>query len=77
MLSERSRWIVRIKSLREQHGFSILEAERMALADPVWRRWVEHQINHDVDCRKMAIRHIRHHGDDALVCQNRGRFSVA
>jgi len=44
------------------HGCDIAEAERIALADPAWRRWVERQINTDIECRRMAQCHIRYRG---------------
>jgi hypothetical protein len=58
-MEERNRWILHIKELRGRHDVGINEAERLALVEPTWRRWVEHQINSDADCRRMALRHIR------------------
>ena len=66
-MEERNRWIRLIKELRAEHDVSILDAERIALSDPSWRRWVERQINDDMRCRKMALAHIRFNGDDALI----------
>jgi hypothetical protein len=66
-MEERNRWISLIKELRGQHGISILDAERLALADPAWRRWVERQINGDTRCHRMALSHIRYNGDAALL----------
>jgi len=63
----RNRWIHHIKHLRTEHDTGLLEAERIALADPEWRRWVEHQINTDEQCRRMALRHIRVSGGNALI----------
>jgi hypothetical protein len=37
------------------------------LADSDWRRWVEYRINTDIQCRRMALRHIRERGVDALI----------
>ena len=42
-----SRWILLIKELRVTHGCGILDAERIALSQPNWRRWVEQRINSD------------------------------
>jgi hypothetical protein len=67
MMTERNRWIHHIKHLRSDHGVSLLEAERIALADPAWRGWVEHRINTDDRCRRMALDHIRTYGPDALI----------
>ena len=66
-MDERLRWIKLIKTLREEHGVSIYEAERIASAQPEWRRWVERQINSDQRCRRMAVSHIKHHGPAALL----------
>ncbi|MGK6321357.1 hypothetical protein [Sphingomonas sp. DT-204] len=66
-MAERDRWILHIKELRAAHGVSILDAERLALTDPPWRRWVERQIATDERCRRMALRHIRYNGDAALL----------
>ncbi len=60
------RWIALIKKLRTEHQVGILEAERIALALPEWRRWVDHQINNDPRCQRMARHHIRQHGDESL-----------
>ncbi len=75
-MSERDRWIHHIKEVRAEYGISILAAERLALAEGHWRRWVERQINSDDRCRRMALRHIRYNGDEALICQSGDRLSV-
>jgi hypothetical protein len=67
MMTERNRWIHHIKDVRADHAVSLFEAERIALADPAWRRWVEHQINTDDRCRRMALRHIKESGANALI----------
>ncbi len=69
-MADRDRWIVHIKELRSRHGVSIIEAERLALSDAHWRRWVAHQINADDQCRKMALYHIRTHGEEALLYED-------
>jgi hypothetical protein len=46
---------------------SIVEAERLALSDAQWRRWVVRQINTDDRCRKMALSHMKMHGEAALL----------
>jgi hypothetical protein len=75
-MADRNRWILHIKKLRAAHGIGLSEAERIALADPHWRRWVEHQINTDSQCRRMALRHIRERGDDALIERTGDRLRV-
>lgn len=63
MTQDRMRWIIQIEQLREEHGVSIYEAERMALSSEEWRRWTERQINSDKQCRKMELFHIDRHGE--------------
>jgi hypothetical protein len=63
----RNRWILHIKHLRAERDIGLLEAERIVLADPEWRRWVEHRINTDDQCRRMAFRHVRESGANALI----------
>lgn len=60
-------WLLLIKELRVRHNASILEAERIALANRHRRRWVETQINTHQRCRKYALAHIRHNGEAALI----------
>ena len=60
-------WLLLIKELRLRHTVSILEAQRIALANRHRRRWVEKQINTHQRCRKYALAHIRHNGDAALI----------
>jgi hypothetical protein len=75
-MEDRNRWILLIKDLRFQHNVSILDAERIALSDPQWRRWVERQINTDMRCHRMAIKHIRHNGPNALIERDGDRLKV-
>ncbi|MGN6817334.1 MAG: hypothetical protein ACTHJR_01535 [Sphingomonas sp.] len=75
-MSDRNRWILHIKNLRAEHRIGLPEAERLALADPSWRRWVEHQINADGQCRRTALRHIRERGAEALIALDRDRLYV-
>lgn len=75
-MQERDRWITHIKSLREEHNASILKAERIALADLAWRRWVERQINSDERCRRMAHSHIRYNGEAALIKRDGAGYKV-
>ena len=73
---DRSRWILLIKELREEHDVSILAAERLALADPRWRRWVDQQISTDMRCRRMALQHMRHNGSESLIERDGERLKV-
>ena len=66
-MTERNRWILHVKKVRAEHGVGLTEAERIALRDPEWRRWVEHQINTDIQCRRMALRHLRERGSSTLI----------
>jgi hypothetical protein len=75
-MEERNRWIMLIKELRAKHQVGILDAERIALAKPEWRRWVEHQANTDPQCRRMAHHHIRHNGAASLLEKQDGRYVV-
>ena len=76
MSEERHRWIELIKSIRQEHGISLFESERMALRQPEWRRWVERQINHDVRCRRMARFHLRERGSESLIYEDGGLLRV-
>lgn len=66
-MDDRSRWNRHIKQVRVEYGVGLYEAERIVLADPGWRRWVERRINSDARCRRMALAHIRVRGRDALL----------
>lgn len=66
-MADRNRWILHIKKVRAEYRVGLREAERIALSDAEWRGWVERQINDDVQCRRMALRHIRERGDEALI----------
>ena len=65
-----------IKELRGEYQVDILEAERIALGRPEWRRWVEHQINNDRKCRRVAAFHVEQNGDAALLELRDGRYVV-
>lgn len=75
-MEERNRWIMIIKELRAEHQVGILDAERIALSKPEWRRWVEQQLGTDQRCRRMAHHHIRHNGDAALLEKQGDRYVV-
>lgn len=69
-------WILFIKETRCRTGCSIEEAHRIAWRDPHWRRWVQRRINIDPQCRKMAVHHLREHGDEALIKEEASRLRV-
>jgi hypothetical protein len=73
---DRHRWILFIKELRATYGYSIEAAEQDALSQPVWRRWVERQINTDPRCEKMARYHIRHRAERALIREQDGKLII-
>jgi hypothetical protein len=56
MTKQKTDWFQAIKDIRAAKDCDILAADRIALNDPDWRRWVEVQINRDPDCQKMARR---------------------
>ena len=76
MSEERHRWISYIKQLRQERDVGIFEAERIALARPEWRRWVERQINSDIACRKSARHHMQRHGPASLIYQDGDALKV-
>lgn len=75
-MEEKDDWIILIKELRIKHRIGLLDAERMALADPKWRRWVNHQINTNMQCQRMALRHMRANGEYALIERDGDRLIV-
>ena len=76
MPEERNRWISHIKQLRQERGVGLFEAERIALTQPEWRRWVERQINSDIKCRKAARSHMQIHGPASLIYQDGDALKV-
>jgi hypothetical protein len=76
MPDERDRWITLIKSLRQEHGVSIYDAERIALGEVAWQRWVDRQINTDMRCRRMALFHIRSNGSASLLEKDGDQLKV-
>jgi len=66
-MTNETRWIEEIKSIRTRFGVGIADAERIALTDSRWHRWVTYRINNDPTCRLMARRHMRVFGDKALI----------
>jgi hypothetical protein len=75
-MEDRDRWISLIKDLRVEHDASTVDAERIALANLAWRRWVERQINSDTKCRRMALSHIRYNGEASLIERDGDKLKV-
>ncbi len=75
-MANRDRWILHIKELRSRYNVGLLEAERIALSDPQWRRWVQHQINTDQRCRKFARAHMAGNRQAALIYNDGGVLKV-
>ena len=76
-MKDRDPWTRRIKQVRFEHDVDLFEAERIVLADPRWRRWVERRINTDPQCRRVAIAHIRVRGADALIILVGDRLTIS
>lgn len=76
-MKDRDPWTRHIKHVRLEHDVALFDAERIVLADPRWRRWVERRINTDPQCRRMALAHIRVHGDDALITMVGDRLKIS
>ena len=69
-------WFRLIKSIRAQRGVGILEAEKIAVQEPKWRRWLERRINIDRKCRKLALYDMRLNGAESLICWEGERLVV-
>ena len=75
-MPDRERWIRHIKELRARDHVSIFEAERITLSDPSWKRWLERQINTDQRCHRMALYHVKLHGEAGLLMEEDGVLKV-
>lgn len=75
-MDETDRWILLIKDIRAKHNIGILDAERVALTDPKWRRWVNHRINTDSRCQRIALHHMRANGENALIKRKGSQLKV-
>lgn len=76
LFKQKVSWPELIKTLRQVYGVHLFEAQKLALAHEGWRRWCEAQINAHAECRKEALRHMRHQGDVSLVTRNSDRLQV-
>ena len=64
-----------VKRTREKLGVSIDEAHDMIFADEEMRRLVAWRINHDQECRKQALRDMRHKGKQSRFVRDGDRIS--
>jgi len=64
-----------VKRTRQKFGVSIDEAHDMIFADEEMRRLVAWRINHDRECRKQALREMRHKGSASRFVRDGERIS--
>jgi hypothetical protein len=77
LFREKASWPELIKQIRAATGANILTAETIALSHDGWRRLCNYRINHEPDCKRHAIRHIKYHGPNSLISAVGGSFVVA
>ena len=58
-------WIHLVKRTREKFGVSLDEAHDLIFADAEVRRLVARRINHDPECRKLALNDVRRRGEQS------------
>jgi hypothetical protein len=64
-----------VKRTRQKFGVSIDEAHDMIFADEEMRRLVAWRINHDRECRKQALRDLRHKGKHSRFIRDGDRIT--
>jgi hypothetical protein len=69
------RWIRLIYGTQALHNCTLLEAQRLVLANRHVRRWVERAINAGNPSRKEALAHIRVNGNASLIVREAGSFN--
>ncbi|WP_172599186.1 hypothetical protein [Rhizobium leguminosarum] len=67
LFKENATWPELIKQIRIMSKADIFTAEKIALSHQGWRRRCNYWINHDRDCKKQAVWHIKHHGPNSLI----------
>lgn len=67
LFQERVSWPELIKQIRVAAEVDLLTAERLALAHPGWRRLIGHRINHEDECKKLALSHMKQNGQEAII----------
>lgn len=64
-----------VKRTRQKFGVSVDEAHDLIFADAEMRRLVAWRINHNLECRKQALRDMRHKGNDSRFVRDGDRIS--
>ena len=67
LFQQNATWEELIKQIRAASGLDLFEAEKIALSHQGWRRLCNHWINHDRQCKKQAVGHIKHRGANSLI----------
>ncbi|MGZ2484222.1 hypothetical protein ACVITL_002745 [Rhizobium pisi] len=67
LFRQNATWEELIKQIRRASECDILAAEKIAFSHQGWRRLCNHRINHDRECKKQAVWHIKHHGPNSLI----------
>jgi len=75
LFAQRVDWFELLKILRQAFDAPLHDTEAMVLRHDGWRRWCERQIVADPRCRKLARRHIRARGAEALLVVSGDRIS--
>jgi hypothetical protein len=68
-------FILLVKRTRQKFGVSIDEAHDMIFADEEMRRLVTWRVNHNQECRKQALRDLRHKGSESRFVRDGDRIS--
>ena len=63
-----------VKQTRAKFAVGIEEAHGLIFADKEMRRLVAWRINHDRDCRKQALRDLRHRGEQSWFVRDGDRI---
>ena len=69
-----SDWIQLVKRTREKFNVGLDEAHDLIFADAEMRRLVAWRINHDPECRKQALRDMRHMGEKSRFVRDGERI---
>jgi len=68
-------WIELVKAMRQKFGVSIQDAHDLIFTDEEMRRLVASRINHNAECRKMALQDIRAYGEASRFARNGDRIN--
>jgi predicted nuclease of restriction endonuclease-like RecB superfamily len=58
-------WLELVKATSERFGISLQEVHEMILADDEMLRLIAHRINHNPECRNMALQDIARNRDES------------